>query len=81
MSAPSITDLPSLPADGDDVSLTKILLAPIHRIAFWAAVVLPFLHVPLLVTGLESETQTLAFVVLLACNVLALLLGHSVHTE
>jgi len=81
MSTPSITDLPSLPADGDDASLRKVLLWPVHRLAFWAAVVLPFLYLPLLATGLETETQTIAFVVLLACNVVALVLGHPAHTE
>ncbi len=79
MSTPSITDLPSLPAG--DVSLVQALLWPVHRIAFWAAIVLPFLHLPLLATGLESWTQTQAFVVLLACNVVALLVGHPAHTE
>jgi len=81
MSTPSITDLPSFPADGDDASLRKTLLWPLYRFAFWAAVVLPFLYLPLLATGLETETQTVAFVVLLACNVVALVVGHPAHTE
>lgn len=76
MSSPSITDLPSLPADVDDGSLLQAILTPLHRLAFWAAITLPFLHLPLLVSGLDSETQVLAFVALLACNVLALLVGH-----
>jgi hypothetical protein len=56
-------------------------LRPLHRLAFWAAVVLPFLYLPLLATGLETETQTVAFVVLLACNVVVLVVGHPAHTE
>lgn len=79
MSTPSITDLPSRPAD--DASLVQALLWPIHRLAFWAAIVLPFLHLPLLVTGLETQTQTLAFGLLLACNVVALLVGQPAHAE
>jgi len=47
------------------------------RIAgFWAAVCLPFLHVPLLVTGLDSTGDAVAFVALLAANLLALVVGH-----
>lgn len=76
MSSPSITDLPSVPADVDDGSLVQVVLTPLHRLAFWAAITLPFLHLPLLVSGLDSETQVLAFVALLACNVIALLVGH-----
>jgi hypothetical protein len=60
----------------DERSLLGIVVTPLHRLAFWAAISLPFLHLPLLVSGLESETQVVAFVVLLACNVLALLAGH-----
>jgi hypothetical protein len=81
MSTPSINDLPTLPADADDASLAQVLLWPVHRLAFWAAIVLPFLHLPLLVTGLETQTQTFAFVVLLACNAVALVVGHPAHTE
>ena len=81
MSSPSITDLPSIPADADDVSLLQILVTPVNRIAFWAAIALPFLHLPLLVSGLNSETKVLAFVFLLACNVVALLVGHPDHVN
>ncbi|MEF8979949.1 MAG: hypothetical protein V5A39_13960 [Haloarculaceae archaeon] len=76
MSSPSITDLPSAPTDVDDGSLVQAIVTPLHRLAFWAAIALPFLHLPLLVSGLDSETRILAFVALLACNVLALLVGH-----
>jgi len=52
-------------------------LAPITGIAFWSAVALPFLHLPLLLaTGLSSEATSTAFLVLLALNVVALLIGH-----
>jgi hypothetical protein len=53
------------------------LLRPITGVGFWAAVALPFLHVPLLLlTGLSSSSTATAYVVLLALNVLALLVGH-----
>ena len=80
MSTPSSTDLPSLPA-GDGVSIVETLLRPVYQLAFWAAIVLPFLHLPLLATGLETQTQTVAFVVLLACNAVALVVGHPAHAD
>lgn len=76
MSSPPITELPSLPADGVERSLVELLLVPMHRAAFWAAIALPFLHLPLLVTGLDSETKTVAFALLVALNVVALVVGH-----
>jgi formate-dependent nitrite reductase membrane component NrfD len=52
------------------------LLAPVRGIAFWIAIALPFLYVPLLASGLESSAVRLAFVALVVCNVVALLVGH-----
>lgn len=46
--------------------------------AFWSAVVMPFLYVPLLLGGLTgSEFST--FVALLLVNALVLVLGHNHH--
>lgn len=50
---------------------------PIQAIAFWLAVVLPFVLLSLLTTGLVGQTGTLAFVGLLALNIVALFAGHS----
>ncbi|MFB6142322.1 MAG: hypothetical protein ABEJ30_03145 [Halorientalis sp.] len=44
--------------------------------AFWAAVVLPVVYLPLLATGLDERTMLL-FVGLLALNCLALVFGHA----
>jgi len=61
----------ALPGVGEHV------LAPVTAVAFWSAVALPFLHVPLLLaTGLSSESTSTAFLVLLGLNVFALLVGH-----
>lgn len=49
---------------------------PIVGLAFWAAIALPFLHMPLLVTGLDTTRMTAAFIVLVAVNVIALVIGH-----
>ena len=50
---------------------------PIQAVAFWLAVVLPFVHLSLLATGLTSRTATLVFVGLLVLNVIAVFAGHS----
>lgn len=49
---------------------------PVRAIAFWTAIVLPFLYVPLLVSGLDSPPLRTAFVVLLVANGVALFVGH-----
>jgi len=58
------------------------VLAPITGIAFWSAIALPFLHLPLLLaTGLSDSATATAFLVLLALNVVALLIGHPHYRE
>lgn len=49
---------------------------PVRTVGFWGAVSLPFLHVPLLLTGLDSTADALAFAALLTLNLCALLVGH-----
>jgi hypothetical protein len=50
-------------------------------LGFWAAVSLPFLHIPLLLNGLESSSDALAFGVLVGANLVALLVGHDCHSR
>jgi hypothetical protein len=76
MSSPSITDELSLPTELEERSLVELVSGPLKRLAFYAAIVLPFLHLPLLVTGLKSDTVTIAFGALLVLNVVAILVGH-----
>lgn len=76
MSISPITNPGGLLGELTDNPLSRAVLSPVKRVAFWAAVVLPFLHVPLLTTGLDSEQAVLAFAVLVSLNVCALLLGH-----
>lgn len=52
---------------------------PVRAIGFWSAIALPFLYVPLLVTGLATAAELMVFLSLLAANVVAIALGHS-HT-
>lgn len=53
----------------------------LRALAFWSAVVLPFLHIPLLTTGLTSSGERHAFLVLLALNAVALYAGHTYGHE
>ncbi len=48
----------------------------IRKTSFWAAIVLPFLYVPILIHGLTSWVLLTAFLLLLAVNLVALYLGH-----
>jgi hypothetical protein len=50
------------------------VLWPVRAAAFWAAIVLPFLSVALVATGVATDSPTLGS--LLAANVAALLVGH-----
>lgn len=52
------------------------LTTPIEVVGFWSAVALPFLYVPLLLTGISSQAELLTFLGLFALNVAALLAGH-----
>jgi hypothetical protein len=55
----------------------RSLVAPIRGFAFWMAIALPFLYVPLLATEFQSAAVRTTFGALVLCNVLALLVGHS----
>ncbi|MFB6151779.1 MAG: hypothetical protein ABEJ40_08245 [Haloarculaceae archaeon] len=82
--AARLTELPT-PLNEPGTVIQRVgstVASPLTGAAFWAAVVLPFLHVPLLLlTGLSSSGTATAFTVLLALNVLALLLGHPHYRE
>lgn len=75
MSSSTIPELTAAVTDEQD-SLRSLVVRPVEGAAFWAAVALPFLHLPLLATGLESPSITLAFLLLVGLNVFALLVGH-----
>ncbi len=74
---------PITPADSDASAteryhrrFVRSVKAPAQFVAFWAAIALPFVHLPLLARGLGDPTVLLAFSVLLGVNVLALYVGH-----
>jgi hypothetical protein len=53
------------------------LAGVVRRVGFWVAVVLPFLHLPLLFSGIDTSGEVVVYLSLLAVNVLALVLGHT----
>jgi hypothetical protein len=50
--------------------------SPVRGAAFWAAALLPFVHVPLLLAGVQSAADLWLYLGLLAVNAVALVLGH-----
>ena len=48
----------------------------VEAVAFWSAIALPFLYLPLLFTGLETTQELLAFLGLLGLNLVAFVVGH-----
>lgn len=59
----------------------SLLHRQVQAASFWTAVILPFLHVPLLLSGLDTTTDTSVFVALITLNLLALVLGHGYSPE
>ncbi|WP_135667686.1 hypothetical protein [Halorhabdus rudnickae] len=80
-STPSIAET-GPPADAQSAQSTRSrrpLLEPIRGVAFWTAIALPFVQLPLIVSGLGEPTTAIAFLALLAVNVFALYVGHAYH--
>ena len=59
-----------------DTSVRVLLVRPVEAIAFWAAIVLPFLYIPLLVAGIDTFERLVVFVGLILLNVVAFIVGH-----
>ena len=49
--------------------------------AFWVAIPLPFLYIPVLAAGVDSRAEVLATLALVGLHVLALGLGHPYATR
>ncbi|WP_049896726.1 hypothetical protein [Natrialba chahannaoensis] len=48
----------------------------VRALAFWSAIALPIIYIPLLFTGLSTWVETTMFLLLLGCNLVALYVGH-----
>ncbi|WP_435099832.1 hypothetical protein [Halarchaeum sp. P4] len=57
------------------------LRRPVEALGFWSAVVLPFLYVPLVLSGLQTTGTQYAFALLVALHVVALVVGREYNTE
>ncbi|EMA32702.1 hypothetical protein [Haloarcula japonica] len=53
------------------------LVSAVRGIAFWTAIALPFLYLPLLITGLNSGATRIAFAALVVFNAVTLRIGHA----
>ncbi|WP_331233753.1 hypothetical protein [Natronorarus salvus] len=74
---------PSIPTPTDDAqtldhrALSRAAVRPLRAIAFWSAIALPFLYIPLLfVEGLQTGSHMTAFFVLVALHVVSVVVGH-----
>jgi hypothetical protein len=66
----------------DTVSSPSVgIVSAIQAGAFWGAVLLPFIYLPLLATSLDSLNEQLLFASLLSLNVILLIVGHSHRTN
>lgn len=52
------------------------VIRPIEAAAFWTAIALPFLHVPLLWRGIQTNQEVAVFFGLLLLNIVAFVIGH-----
>ncbi|MFW6384616.1 MAG: hypothetical protein ACOCY7_00585 [Halodesulfurarchaeum sp.] len=77
MSSPSTTVTESGRLDG--VRVSDFLLRPLEAAGFWAAVVLPFVYVPIILAGPDTPSNRAAVGLLLAAHVVALIVGHRHH--
>ena len=68
-------DRPTIAAVAD-LYRDHALTTPLEVGGFWAAVVLPFLYLPMLLAGISSQGELITFLGLLALNLAALLAGH-----
>jgi hypothetical protein len=81
MSSSSITDPGFIREALSSHSVPQLLAQPVKRVSFWAAIVLPFMHLSLLTVGLDSRSMLTAFITLVALNIVALYFGHQYGQE
>lgn len=79
-SNPSVSDH-GPPTDGQSARPQRWLLEPVRATAFWAAIALPFVHLPLLVSSPQRPATALAIGALLVVNVVALYVGRTYNRE
>ncbi len=73
--------LPSIPSPVSERLSVSAFVAQLRMACFWLAVVLPFAHLSLLVSGISSPAETQAFLVLLGLNLGTLVVGHGHRSD
>lgn len=63
------------------VPLLAAIARSLEAVAFWSAIALPFLYVPLLVSGLGTSAQLSAFLTLLALHAFAIIGGYRYNRD
>jgi hypothetical protein len=81
MSTPSRSALTEAASDAVSTPAPATLLKPLEVAGFWSAVALPFLYVPLVVSGPSTSAEQTALAALVAAHVAALVLGHRHRTD
>lgn len=72
----------SLPPIISDLQRTERSLPQwIRALSFWGTIVLPFLYIPLFVTGLDTTTRSVVFFGLFLLNIVTLVISHSYRPE
>lgn len=61
--------------------VSRRLRRPVEATAFWTAIVLPFVYLPLMLDGFATFADVLLFGGLMVLNVVALLVGHDHNRE
>jgi len=56
------------------------LLRPVEAVAFWASIGLPFLYLPLFLSGPTTEAEWVTCIGLLVAHAVALYVGHSYNS-
>lgn len=75
-------DHESLPIVGKrEGALTRWVRAPLAALAFWAAIAIPVLYLPLLLSGIESRTGLGLFLGLVGVHLLTLIGGRNYHSR
>ena len=79
MSTPSTSAHDTHPTEGAFGFGT--ILRPIEALGFWAAIGLPFVYMPLVLSGVQTTTEQVAVGILIVTHMVALFLGRHYRTE
>lgn len=55
----------------------RTLLRPVEAVGFWSAVALPFLYLPLVLSGPRNATEATVTIALMSLHALSLVVGHA----